>query len=329
MARDDTDSQPTLGICIPAYRRPEFLRKCLASIIEQSRNLPVRIFVADDSLTDVNAEVLTDARAGFPALHFEANSRNLGINENIRRVVDMSDTDYVWLIGEDDIFLNGAIERVVRYITDARAPFVLCNYAFVGDDHAPLGKLAFATDLPPTLTPEDFVGGYLWASGFLGACVVRKAEWERVASEAYAHTYYAHVGHIVDLLARSEALVGVISEPCVGNRAMDMSGFTWRGDAFGVFLGFERMCAIASQRNPELAGSLSSAVIRYRAVLGYLRFRTLVRLRAQQALDLDQYRERVASSTLTTAQKVIVHAACLLPSRLCLAALNFYRGIAA
>ena len=33
----------TIGICIPTYKRPDFLRRCLASIIDQADGLPVEI----------------------------------------------------------------------------------------------------------------------------------------------------------------------------------------------------------------------------------------------------------------------------------------------
>ena len=92
----------TIGICIPTYKRPEFLRRCLASIIDQANGLPIEIFVADDSCSDVNDAVIGEATRRFPALRHRKNETNLGINENIRHVVDIADTDYVWLVGEDD-----------------------------------------------------------------------------------------------------------------------------------------------------------------------------------------------------------------------------------
>ena len=52
----------------------------------------------------------------FPALHHRRNETNLGINENIRRVVETADTDYAWLVGEDDYFLPGALARAVAEI---------------------------------------------------------------------------------------------------------------------------------------------------------------------------------------------------------------------
>ena len=102
----------TIGICIPTYRRPEFLARCLASIGEQTANLAVEVFVADDSCSDVNASVIEAARARLPRLRYYRNDRNLGINENIRHVVELADTDYVWLVGEDDYFLPGALAKV-------------------------------------------------------------------------------------------------------------------------------------------------------------------------------------------------------------------------
>ena len=105
----------TIGICIPTYKRPDFLRRCLASIIDQADGLPVQIFVADDSCSDANDAVLSEAVLRFPALTHRKNETNLGINENIRRVVEMADTEYAWLVGEDDYFLPESVpQRLLR-----------------------------------------------------------------------------------------------------------------------------------------------------------------------------------------------------------------------
>ena len=121
----------TIGICIPTYKRPDFLRRCLASIIDQADGLPIEICVADDSCSDVNDAVIGEAARRFPALRRLKNETNLGINENIRRVVGMADTDYAWLVGEDDYFLPGALARAVAELASANHPFLLCNYALV------------------------------------------------------------------------------------------------------------------------------------------------------------------------------------------------------
>ena len=257
----------TIGICIPTYKRPDFLRRCLASIIDQADGLPVQIFVADDSCSDANDEVLREAALRFPALRHRKNETNLGINENIRRVVEMADTDYAWLVGEDDYFLPGALARAVAEVGSANNPFVLCNYALVEDSSAAQARPALDVSVDTTLTADEVIRRYLWSAGFMGACLFDLRSWRRVASDRYHGTYYAHVGHIVERLARPDCPVRILGAPLVSNRAEGPGAFTWRTDALGVFFGFERMCAIARRWCRAAPASTGSADLPREAAL--------------------------------------------------------------
>ena len=286
----------TIGICIPTYRRPAYLAKCLDSIIDQAQGLPVKLFVADDSCSDINAEVIRRATSRFAGLDWQRNPVNLGINENIRRVIDCADTDYVWLVGEDDYFLPGALSTAVNQIATTPLPFFLCNYSFVGDDDAVPRRQALNLHTDATISAEEFVERHLWSAGFMGACLLELAAWRRVASDRYHGTYYAHVGHIIEMLGEPHQAVRVLASPLVANRAEDPDFFTWRSDALGVYFGFEQMCRRAAERVPALADALEAAALVYREKQGYLSMRSLARMRADGILGVASYRRYVEPS---------------------------------
>lgn len=70
----------TLGICIPTYRRPDFLRRCVLSAIASAEGQPLRIFIADDSMSDINTPVLSELTAAHPFVQVHQNAKNLGIS---------------------------------------------------------------------------------------------------------------------------------------------------------------------------------------------------------------------------------------------------------
>ena len=41
--------------------------------------------------------------------------------------------DYAWLIGEDDVFLPGAVARMHDLVQTLDTPFVFANYCYSGD----------------------------------------------------------------------------------------------------------------------------------------------------------------------------------------------------
>ena len=317
----------TIGICIPTYKRPDFLRRCLASIIDQADGLPVQIFVADDSCSDANDAVLREAALRFPALRHQKNEANLGINENIRRVVEMADTDYAWLVGEDDYFLPGALGRAVLEVGSSNNPFVLCNYALVEDSSAAQARPALDVSVDTTLTADEVIRRYLWSAGFMGACLFDLRSWRRVASDRYRGTYYAHVGHIVEMLDRPDRPVRILGAPLVSNRAEGPEAFTWRTDALGVFFGFERMCAIAASVVPALTPALDEAALVYREKQRYLSTRSMARMRADGIMAMSTYRLHLQPAHLPAATRFAALAMVLMPRGLFRAALAAKRWV--
>ncbi|GAA0751487.1 glycosyltransferase [Ideonella azotifigens] len=286
----------TLGICIPTYKRPDFLRRCVESAIESAAGRPIRVFVADDSLTDVNRPVLDALCAAYSFVHVHRNERNLGIDANIQHVVDLCDCDYAWLIGEDDLFLPGAVAAMHDRLQGRDDPFVFSNYQWVTEDHATVLGVASPGAVDGERAAADFIPELLASIGFIGAVLVQRAAWGRTDAAPYLGTYFAHVGRIVDMLA-ARPVVQISAAPSVANRSQGEDTFTWKKDSFGVFLGFERMCRIAAERGPALAGALQDAAVNYRREHAYLSLKSTFRLRSQGAFDLRQFRVYIAPAT--------------------------------
>ena len=310
---ESTTGVRTLCICIPTYKRPALLARCLDSIIRQADGLPLRVYVCDDSCSDINDSVMAAAMARLPAIRYERNPRNLGINENIRKVIGGCGGDVAWPVGEDDFFLPGALARACREIQAFRGPFVMCNYAFVGDDDSGLGPLALSLPADIDMSAEAFIAQYLWATGFMGACLIDVAAWHRVQTDRYRGTWYAHVGHIVEMLGHREQAVRVIVEPMVANRATDRSFFTWRAHELDVLLGFERMCARAAEAVPDLAYSLRRAALVWRDKQHHLSMRSLARMRADGAISADLYQRELKPIDMPARTRLYILLLCTTP----------------
>ena len=295
----------TLGICIPTYKRPDFLRRCVLSAIESAEGCPIRIFVADDSASDVNDAVLSELAATWPFVHAHKNPVNLGLDNNIQRSVDLCDCDYAWIVGEDDAFLSGAVARMHALLQSVDLPFVFSNYAYAGEDVSQRLGQALA-DVPAGSMPAaDFVAQHFWAAGFIGACIVRRADWGRTDPAPYAGTYYTHVGRIAEMLA--DAGQAWVSPECaVANRVEGEDTFTWKSDSYGVFFGFLSMCDIAGSRRPALSAALQQAGRSLERRYRWLSVRVAMRLRSQRAYDYGQYRKYLARSGVAALKKLIL-----------------------
>lgn len=306
----------SLGICIPTYRRPDFLRSCVNSVISSAEGRPVRVFVVDDSASDINSQVLLELSDAYADIFVIKNDENIGIDANIQKAVDVCDCDYAWLIGEDDVFLPGAVALMYDFLQSSSAPFVFSAYQYVSEDHSKVLGVVSGGESTSLMQTERFVSEMLWSIGFIGAVVVRCRAWKETESYPYLGTYFTHVGRILDLLG-TVSNVPLRNVPGVANRAQGVDTFTWKKDAFGVFLGFERMCETAAQRNPSLVDCLKKARLRYREKFAYFSVKTTFRLRSEGAFDYRQYRDYISGLTsLQKWRKVWLLMLALLPSAL-------------
>ncbi|MDA2928583.1 glycosyltransferase [Acidobacteria bacterium AH-259-O06] len=106
-----------ISICIPTYNRAAPLRNCLQSIIlNRARSrADFEVCVSDNCSTDETGQVVRRAQADI-AIKYHKNPRNLGIPRNFINAVEMADGEFVWLIGDDDLLLPCALERLSELI---------------------------------------------------------------------------------------------------------------------------------------------------------------------------------------------------------------------
>ena len=103
-----------LSICIPTYNRIRFLKELLPSVLGQIDMDGVELVVSDNASTDGTGDYLRTLN--HPCLRWWTNDSNIGGDRNFLKCVSEAQGEYVWLFGDDDVMLNGAIGRVVDFL---------------------------------------------------------------------------------------------------------------------------------------------------------------------------------------------------------------------
>lgn len=87
-----SEIKPTLTVAIPTFRRPQFLRECLESILGQpeARSERFSIVICDNSPDDESERFVADLLTSFPNVRYQRNETNLGAAGNVLRVVERS-----------------------------------------------------------------------------------------------------------------------------------------------------------------------------------------------------------------------------------------------
>lgn len=99
-----------LSVQVPVYNAEKYLEDCLISILAE---LPPdgELLICDDCSTDASFTVAERFAAVDSRIRLEINSANLGEAGTRRRMMGMSEADYIMPIDADDLLLPGRIKR--------------------------------------------------------------------------------------------------------------------------------------------------------------------------------------------------------------------------
>ncbi len=126
-----------LSICIPTYNRPELLEKALKIFLDEAKEFNVPVYISDDSTNDKTKNMVEKLKKEYPLIFYRKNSKPLGIEENFFSVLNMSDTRYRWLLGDDDSLTKGAIKRVLSILDKDDFDGVIVNACRLKDKRFP------------------------------------------------------------------------------------------------------------------------------------------------------------------------------------------------
>ncbi|MGH8146526.1 MAG: glycosyltransferase family 2 protein [Rhodanobacteraceae bacterium] len=135
MARDDAAAGVTVGVIVPTYNRAALLTQSLDSVLQQTRP-PDRVIVVNDGSTDETESVLRRYGSRIQYVH----QPNAGKPAALNRALGILDTDYVWIMDDDDVAARDALERHLGYLA-----------ANAEVDYTYSGVWCFGGDAPPVI----------------------------------------------------------------------------------------------------------------------------------------------------------------------------------
>ena len=152
------ERRPLLSLCISTYNRAGWLD---VSLRNMTRLLPrpladVEILVCDNTSTDTTPDVVKPylSRSDF---RYVRNRENVGMLGNLKVTAQSASGKFVWILGDDDLVMDGTIERVLEIIrAHPKTALIYTNYAFTRIDEAEkvTDIVQFLRDAEPITTPS-------------------------------------------------------------------------------------------------------------------------------------------------------------------------------
>lgn len=270
------DARPLLSVCIPTFNRGPFLAELLTSLAPQlSRQSTSGYFaelvISDNASSDQTASLVAGFKTRGLAIRYVRNQSNLGADANFLRCLDLALGKYVWVLGDDDLVMPGAIPALLSLLAQGEATSDF--------DLVYLSSFGFSTSRstpPPASTLEDRFGrfaeivtdgAYLLekVNALIGLISVVILNRDRLAAtphlpiDALTGTNLLQAGWIFPLLHR-RCRVLYLWQRLVGYRHFNSGGWGIC-EVFGL-----RLHGIASRyfaAEPALARSLMNGVLRY------------------------------------------------------------------
>ena len=106
-----------LSICIPTRNRPVQLRNCLNSIYlsKKKSNLEFDVCISDNG-SNYDIKELIKEFDGKIKIKVNCNKENIGYQLNLIKTISMSDSEFVWAIGNDDLILPEGLVKVEKLL---------------------------------------------------------------------------------------------------------------------------------------------------------------------------------------------------------------------
>lgn len=213
-----------ITLSIPAYARPNEFEQLLNSIA-QALALPDELMICEDCSPDRDAlRRITDGyRADLEkrgcVVRFVENDKNLGYDGNVRKAIEEASSDWVMLIGNDDVVLPNWLSVVCEYLH--RNPDVnIVSRAFERFDLDPAQPVGVSR-----LSGSDCVFSCTNSSSrmlfravaFFGGLVINRGWATALHSNAYDGTLYYQL--YLAAHAFCQGGIGYVAAPTVGARA--------------------------------------------------------------------------------------------------------------
>jgi len=133
-----------LSIVIPTFNRINIIKKTLPTVIAQARIHNVNVIVINNGSQDQTAKYLEEVSSRSPDIRIINRKYNIGGDANVILAINEVDTEYVYVLGDDDLIKNNAVEIIIRDINRYKPTWV--NYHSDSLSHSRRSKTEVMSD---------------------------------------------------------------------------------------------------------------------------------------------------------------------------------------
>ncbi len=105
---------PFISIVVTAYNRPNYLRECLESAINQDCEMSYEIIVVDNNEEDVSPNQKIVEQIDSPKILYYKHKKNMGFQCSVNRGIELARGDFICFCHDDDCLLNDCLSTLSK-----------------------------------------------------------------------------------------------------------------------------------------------------------------------------------------------------------------------
>ena len=155
-----------ISVCMATYNGQKYIKEQIDSILPQlSEN--DELVISDDQSTDGTTEIIASYKD--PRIRLFVNNKTHGVAHNFENALAHAKGDIIFLSDQDDVWVEGKVEKMTSYMKQNHYDVVMCNCMLVDENMKPLTGKPHFNKVRPIKKPV-FLN--ILKNSWLGCCMV-------------------------------------------------------------------------------------------------------------------------------------------------------------
>ncbi len=218
--------KPLLTIAIPTYNRASCLDLGLSQIFKQLNKdeKSVEILISNNNCID-DTEAIVNKYISFGyAITYIKNDENIGSDRNILQCFNRARGKYVWIMGDDDVLLEGTLEEIISILRKGDYGLIFLNsYGFAADYLAEQPRIRLKGHKVYS-NVNKFISKANYLMAFISVNIVNKELVDKDDLAQFVDTNLVHLGWILSALFNAKENV-IVNEYSVAARMYNSGGY--------------------------------------------------------------------------------------------------------
>ena len=225
---------PLLTIAIPTYNRAAWLQLCLEQLLPQLSAVGklVELTIYDNASPDHTQDVVQQFIAqGLPLSYFR-NAENIGSDRNIAQCFNLAKGRYVLILGDDDVILGGALQKMVTLMESGNYGAIFVNAYGYNSNFRNEHPIQFTKKNTFFRDANEFIEKCFVRATFISSLIINKSNCQGLDANDFVGTSLVQTYLFYEAVIRQPETV-FVNEYLLAARRTEQKDY----DVIGIFCG--------------------------------------------------------------------------------------------